>query len=147
MQPVRRKPDFSRKAPSHLLGSSRSLCRAVWGAGCWYLTATAALCPALRRPWHVSQDTSAQHVTTSMSWQEQVTAEIWKCCSREVRECCVPTPAEEPGLVSGPWSSSAAAPALSAGTQNCWCQTPSEQLPVLQGCPSTARRCQSRRWL
>lgn len=73
MQPVRRKPDFSRKAPSHLLGSSRSLCRAVWGAGCWYLTATAALCPALRRPWHVSQDTSAQHVTASMSWQEQRT--------------------------------------------------------------------------
>lgn len=99
----------------------------------------------------MSQDTSAQHVTASMSWQEQRT-HLPQLKSRSAApgksgSAVFPPLLRNPGWFQVPAAAQLQHQPCLQGTQNCWCQTPSEQLPVLQGCPSTARHCQSRRWL
>lgn len=124
---------FSSKAPSHLLGSSRSLCRAVGGAGCWSLTAVTALCPALRRPWSV---TGCQ-CSACDPWQEQGTHLLESGSAAPGRSAS----AEEPGLVSVTGAAQLQHQPCLQGTTALLVSNPSEQLPALQGCPSTARGC------
>lgn len=51
------------------------------------------------------------------------TSGIWKCCSRESRECCVHTTAEEPGLGQSLEQLSCSTSLACREPQN-WCQTP-----------------------
>lgn len=106
---------FSSKAPSHLLGSSRSLCRAVGGAA--GPSQLSPLCAQLSGGPGVSQDASAQHVTPGRSrgpicWNlevllqgdQRVLRNLGWFQSLEQLSCSTSRVCREP--------------------QHCWCQTP-----------------------